>query len=151
MLDSENQQRVDNLASKVSRLKNLALDIDDEAADSNRYLDSMGGDYESTQGLLGGSVHRLSHMVQANRGNRKLMCYLVLGLVLLFFLTYYLISKVSKWHRFQTRIEKITPGFKSMKCFWETLYSLSMPCRVPCSPLVFLTWDESWVSYVQLL
>lgn len=103
----------------------------------------QGGDYESTQGLLGGSVHRLSHMVQANRGNRKLMCYLVLGLVLLFFLTYYLISKVSKWHRFQTWIEKITPGFKSMKCFWETLYSLSLSCRVPCSPLVFLRWDGS--------
>ncbi|XP_061188971.1 BET1-like protein [Saccostrea echinata] len=96
MLDNENQQRVDNLASKVSRLKNLALDIEDEATDSNRYLDSMGGDFESTQGLLGGTVHRLSHMVQANRGNRKLMCYLVVGLVLLFFVTYYFISKVTK-------------------------------------------------------
>ncbi|KAJ8299280.1 hypothetical protein KUTeg_023340 [Tegillarca granosa] len=35
MLDSENQQRVDGLSSK------LALDIEEETKESNRYLDDM--------------------------------------------------------------------------------------------------------------
>ncbi|VDI83843.1 BET1-like protein [Mytilus galloprovincialis] len=95
MLDSENQRRVDGLSDKVSRLKSLAFDIETESKDSNRYLDDMGNDFESTHGLLGGTVNRLSHMVSANKGNRKLMCYMIIGLVLLFFLAYYLITKVT--------------------------------------------------------
>ena len=55
----------------------------------------QGNDFDSSQGLLGGSVNRLSNMVSANRGNRKLMCYLIIGLILMFFLTYYLITKVT--------------------------------------------------------
>ena len=94
-LDSENQVRVEGLSDKVSRLKSLAFDIETESKDSNRYLDDMGDDFDSSQGLLGGSVNRLSNMVAANRGNRKLMCYLIIGLLLMFILSYYLITKVT--------------------------------------------------------
>uniref|UniRef100_A0A8L0DS56 Bet1 golgi vesicular membrane trafficking protein-like n=1 Tax=Oncorhynchus mykiss TaxID=8022 RepID=A0A8L0DS56_ONCMY len=41
MLDAENKLMADNLASKVSRLKSLAYDIDKEAEDQNSYLDGM--------------------------------------------------------------------------------------------------------------
>ncbi|OWF47109.1 BET1-like protein [Mizuhopecten yessoensis] len=95
MLDAENQQRVEMLSSKVSRLNNIALEIQTETKNSNLYLDDMTGDFESTQGLLGGTVNRLSHMVSANKGNRKLMCYIVLALVLFFFFFYYLIGRVT--------------------------------------------------------
>ncbi|CAL1529587.1 unnamed protein product [Lymnaea stagnalis] len=94
MLDSENQRRVTGLADKVSLLKGIALDIELETKDSNRYLDSMGGDFSSSEGLLTGSMHRLSNMVGSGKNNRKLMCYIVLGLVLLFIITYYFISRV---------------------------------------------------------
>ncbi|KAA0724617.1 Unconventional myosin-Va [Triplophysa tibetana] len=41
MLDVENKRIADNLASKVSRLKSLAYDIDKEAEEQNSYLDGM--------------------------------------------------------------------------------------------------------------
>ncbi|KAF5908273.1 BET1-like protein, partial [Clarias magur] len=41
MLDAENKRMAENLASKVSRLKSLAYDIDKEADEQNSYLDGM--------------------------------------------------------------------------------------------------------------
>ncbi|XP_006012270.1 BET1-like protein isoform X5 [Latimeria chalumnae] len=41
MLDAENKRMTENLSSKVSRLKSLALDIDKDTEDQNRYLDGM--------------------------------------------------------------------------------------------------------------
>ncbi|XP_045174892.1 BET1-like protein [Mercenaria mercenaria] len=96
MLDSENQQRVEGLAGKISRLKGIALDIETETKHQNTYMDDhMVGEFDSSQGLLTGSMNRINHMVSAGKGNRKLMCYIILGLIILFFLSYYLISKVT--------------------------------------------------------
>ncbi|XP_052517712.1 BET1-like protein isoform X2 [Budorcas taxicolor] len=64
----------DSLASKVTRLKSLALDIDRDAEDQNRYLDGMGSDFTSMTGLLTGSVKRFSTMARSGRDNRKLLC-----------------------------------------------------------------------------
>ncbi|KAM4898369.1 BET1-like protein isoform 1-T1 [Sylvia borin] len=41
LLDVENKRMADSLASKVTRLKSLALDIDKDAEEQNRYLDGM--------------------------------------------------------------------------------------------------------------
>lgn len=41
VLDVENKRMADSLASKVTRLKTLALDIDKDAEEQNRYLDGM--------------------------------------------------------------------------------------------------------------
>ncbi|GLD73112.1 BET1-like protein isoform X1, partial [Lates japonicus] len=41
MLDAENKRMAENLATKVSRLKSLAYEIDREADDQNEYLDNM--------------------------------------------------------------------------------------------------------------
>ncbi|TRY78983.1 hypothetical protein DNTS_005256 [Danionella cerebrum] len=78
MLDAENKRMAENLASKVSRLKSLAYDIDKEADDQNVYLDGM----------------RFSTMVRSGRDNRKILCYMSVGLVLMFFLLYYLIYRI---------------------------------------------------------
>ncbi|XP_036824296.1 BET1-like protein isoform X2 [Oncorhynchus mykiss] len=75
MLDAENKLMADNLASKVSRLK----------SDSN---------FLSATGLLTGSVKRFSGMVRSGRDNRKILCYVSVGLVFVFFLLYYLIYRV---------------------------------------------------------
>lgn len=97
MLDSENQSRVEGLAGKISRLKGIALDIESETKHQNSFMDNhMSGEFDSSQGLLTGSMHRINHMVSAGKGNRKLMCYIIAGLVILFFLSYYLITKVTK-------------------------------------------------------
>ncbi|XP_048401548.2 BET1-like protein [Stegostoma tigrinum] len=94
MLDAENQRMTDSLSSKVSRLKSIALDIDQEASDQNRYLDGMDSDFLSTTGLLTGSVKRFSSMVKSGRDNKKLLCYMSIGMVLLFFILYFLVTRL---------------------------------------------------------
>ncbi|KAM9149572.1 BET1-like protein [Pangshura tecta] len=93
MLDMENKRMAENLATKVTRLKSLALDIDKDTEDQNRYLDGMDSDFMSVTGLLTGSVKRFSTMTRSGRDNRKLLCYVSAGLVVVFFILYYLVSK----------------------------------------------------------
>jgi len=95
MLDQENQMRVNGLASKVSLLKEIALDMEDESKSSNRFLDSMTGDFGSSQGLLSGTMNRLNVMVGSGKNNRKLMCYIILGIVGLFVIFYYLVMRIT--------------------------------------------------------
>ncbi|XP_041366300.1 BET1-like protein isoform X2 [Gigantopelta aegis] len=95
MLDHENQSRVEGLATKISRLKGIAVDLESESRESNRYLDDMTDDFGSTTGLLSGSIHRINNMINTGRSNRKIMCYIILGLVGLFLITYYLIIRVT--------------------------------------------------------
>ncbi|XP_006012267.1 BET1-like protein isoform X2 [Latimeria chalumnae] len=94
MLDAENKRMTENLSSKVSRLKSLALDIDKDTEDQNRYLDGMDSDFLSTTGLLTGSVKRFSTMVRSGRDNRRILCYVSIGLVTAFFIFYFLVSRV---------------------------------------------------------
>ncbi|KAL7867699.1 hypothetical protein SRHO_G00090830 [Serrasalmus rhombeus] len=54
MLDAENKRMAENLASKVSRLKSLAYDIDKDADEQNSYLDGMDSNFLSATGLLTG-------------------------------------------------------------------------------------------------
>ncbi|KAM6159430.1 BET1-like protein [Rhynchocyon petersi] len=83
----------DHLASKVTRLKSLALDIDRDAEDQNRYLDSVDSDFLSVTGLLSGSVKRFSTMARSGRDNRKLLCGVVAALLIAFFILSYLLSR----------------------------------------------------------
>ncbi|XP_034501282.1 BET1-like protein isoform X1 [Ailuropoda melanoleuca] len=93
ILDRENKRMADSLASKVTRLKSLALDIDRDAEDQNRYLDSMDSDFTSMTGLLTGSVKRFSTMARSGRDNRKLLCGMAVGLIVAFFILSYLLSR----------------------------------------------------------
>ncbi|NXX79713.1 BET1L protein, partial [Urocolius indicus] len=92
-LDVENKRMADSLASKVTRLKSLALDIDKDAEEQNRYLDGMDSDLLGVTGLLSGSVKRFSGMARSGRDNRRLLCGVSVALVLLFFILYYLVSR----------------------------------------------------------
>ncbi|XP_069713268.1 BET1-like protein [Phaenicophaeus curvirostris] len=93
LLDVENKRMADSLATKVTRLKALALDIDKDAEEQNRYLDGMDSDFLSVTGLLSGSVKRFSTMARSGRDNRKVLCWVSVGLVVVFFILYFLVSK----------------------------------------------------------
>ncbi|XP_076451027.1 BET1-like protein [Babylonia areolata] len=95
MLDGENQQRVDGLASKVSRLRGIALELETDSKDSTRFADGMVSDFGSAEGLLTGTMNRLSNMVNSGRSNRRIMCYIIVAIVSLFFIVYYLITHVT--------------------------------------------------------
>ncbi|XP_039594103.1 BET1-like protein isoform X3 [Polypterus senegalus] len=82
MLDAENKLLADQLATKVSRLKSLALDIDKETEEHNAYLDGMDSNFLSATGLLTGSVKRFSNMgsdlkccARGGRGRRRRRCH----------------------------------------------------------------------------
>jgi len=60
--------------------------------ESDLYMYEQDSDFDSTTGMLSGSVKRINHMVSSGKGNRKLMCYLIFGLVVLFLVLYYIIS-----------------------------------------------------------
>ncbi|KAJ7344266.1 hypothetical protein JRQ81_000216 [Phrynocephalus forsythii] len=93
MFDAENKLMAEKLATKVTRLKSLALDIDKDAEDQNHYLDGMDTDFMSVTGLLSGSVKRFSTMTRSGRDNRRLLCYVSAGLVVAFFILYYLVTR----------------------------------------------------------
>ncbi|XP_006164526.1 BET1-like protein isoform X1 [Tupaia chinensis] len=93
ILDRENKRMADNLASKVTRLKSLALDIDRDAEDQNRYLDGMDSDFTSMTNLLTGSVKRFSTMARSGRDNRKLLCGMAVSLIVAFFILSYFLSR----------------------------------------------------------
>uniref|UniRef100_A0A8D0GIU7 BET1-like protein n=1 Tax=Sphenodon punctatus TaxID=8508 RepID=A0A8D0GIU7_SPHPU len=93
MIDDENKRMADGLATKVTRLKSLALDIDKDAEDQNHYVDGMDSDFMSVTGLLTGSVKRFSTMTRSGRDNRKLLCYVSAGLIVVFFILYFLVSR----------------------------------------------------------
>ncbi|XP_023784435.1 BET1-like protein [Cyanistes caeruleus] len=93
LLDVENKRMADSLASKVTRLKSLALDIDKDAEEQNRYLDGMDSDFLSVTGLLTGSVKRFSGMARSGRDNRRLLLAVSVALILIFFILYYLVSR----------------------------------------------------------
>lgn len=92
-LDSRNQQRAYALAGKVSALRGLALDIENEAYEHNRLLDGIGNDFSSSDGLLSGSINRVKNLLSSGRQNRKVMCYTAGFVVLFLILFWYLISK----------------------------------------------------------
>ncbi|XP_053135188.1 BET1-like protein isoform X2 [Hemicordylus capensis] len=93
MLDEENKRMAENLSTKVTRLKSLALDIDKDAEDQNHYLDGMDSDFMSVTDLLTGSVKRFSTMTRSGRDNHKLLCYVSTGLIVVFFILYYLVTR----------------------------------------------------------
>uniref|UniRef100_A0AAV2KVY8 BET1-like protein n=1 Tax=Knipowitschia caucasica TaxID=637954 RepID=A0AAV2KVY8_KNICA len=96
MLDAENKRMTENLAAKVSRLKSLAYDIDQDVEDQNEYLDGMDSNFMSATGLLTGSVKRFSTMVRSSRDNRRLLCYISIGLVVVFFILYYIVIRIQR-------------------------------------------------------
>lgn len=65
---------------------------------SSRFVISFSlqdSDFMSVTGLLSGSVKRFTGMAHSGRDNCKLLCYVSAGLVGLFFLLYFLVSRAS--------------------------------------------------------
>ncbi|XP_076039808.1 BET1-like protein isoform X2 [Oratosquilla oratoria] len=94
-LDQRNQQRSYNLASKVSQLRSIALDIENETHEHNRLLDSMGGDFNSGESLMTGSFGRVKNLLSSGRQNRRVMCYTAGFIVVFIVILYYLMTRIS--------------------------------------------------------
>lgn len=92
-LDAQNREYHDRLSAKTSYLKSLAFDMETEAKSHHRLLDDMDGDFEGASGLLSSTLSRVNYMSKsAGRGNRKILCYVALGLVFIVLILYAVFS-----------------------------------------------------------
>jgi len=55
IIEAQNREYAERIASKTSFLKTVALDMESEAKDHHRLLDGLDGDMDSTSGFLGGT------------------------------------------------------------------------------------------------
>lgn len=95
VVDAQNREFHDRLASKTSYLKSIAFEMESEAKDHHRLLDALDDDFDSTGGFLGGTMNRVKKMMSSGRSNRQLMCYVSLGVIGTMFVLYLLIRKLS--------------------------------------------------------
>lgn len=95
IIDAQNREITERLGSKTAYLKSLAFDMEMEAKDHHKLLDNLDGDFESTSGFLGGTMTRLKVMMGSGRSNRKLMCYIAVGVVGVIFFLYFALKRLT--------------------------------------------------------
>merc|ERR1712226_266728 len=93
--ERENNRIADGLSSKVSQLKNIAIDMRDEARMHNSFLSNLSDDFADSDSLLGRTSKKFKTAVNSGSQNRTIMCYIVLASVFLFLLFYYGSSALS--------------------------------------------------------
>lgn len=87
VLDQDNRTRTERLAAKLARLKNVAVDIEEETRDHIPMLDSVDDSYERTFSAISYSQNRLTRLLRNNKRSR-LFCYtvfLILGLLIVLY------------------------------------------------------------------
>lgn len=78
IIDQDNRARTDRLALKLARLKNVAVDIEEETRDHIPMLDNVDNSYERTLNALSSGHNRLLGLIRSNRNSRRFFCYIVL-------------------------------------------------------------------------
>ncbi|ETL96510.1 hypothetical protein L917_06008 [Phytophthora nicotianae] len=114
LLEEQNDEQISHLSLQITQLKQvgsctkvstfacwscsprccfvlfqLSGNIHAEVVDQNRFLDSMGKEFDNTEGLLGGTMKRLGVMME--QGGSKHMLYLIMFVVVVFVLLYFTI------------------------------------------------------------
>ena len=113
------------------------------------YQDS---NFLSATGLLTGSVKRFSTMVRSGRDNRRILCYVSVGLVLVFFLLYYLVSRIQRWQENQITEEQVQMWSSDCR-IWDHNHL----CGCPAHEKTFYSapkWEnkpDCWKHFVDLL
>ncbi|XP_054241030.1 BET1 homolog [Indicator indicator] len=88
--EEENDRLTESLRTKVSAIKSLSIEIGTEVKNQNKMLSEMENDFESTGGLLGATMSRLRTL---SRGSQtKLLCYMMLFSLFVFFVIYWVIK-----------------------------------------------------------
>jgi blocked-early-in-transport protein 1 len=90
ILESQNNDRINELSDHVARLKGLTIDIGNEVREQNSLLDNMGDGFENTRDMLAGSLRRIGTMLES--GGMKHMCYMVAFCVFVILFLWWLMS-----------------------------------------------------------
>lgn len=90
ILEQQNNERINELADHVARLKGLTIDIGNEVREQNSLLDNMGDGFQNTRDMLQGSLRRIGSMLE--QGGAKHMCYMVAFCVFIMVFLWWLMS-----------------------------------------------------------
>ncbi|XP_011028772.1 PREDICTED: bet1-like SNARE 1-1 [Populus euphratica] len=86
--EQDNERALEGLEDRVSLLKRLSGDINEEVDNHNLMLDRMGNDMDSSRGVLSGTMDRFK-MVFETKASRRMLT-LVASFVVIFLIIYYL-------------------------------------------------------------
>lgn len=78
IFEQDNRARAERLALKLARLKNIAVDIEEESRDHIPMLDDVDSNYEKTLNALRQGQRKVLTLLGSNRKGRRLYCYTVL-------------------------------------------------------------------------
>lgn len=88
IIEQDNRARAERLALKLARLKNVAVDIEEESRDHIPMLDDVDNSYERTLGALRSGHNRVLALLKSNRRGRRLFCYTVFILLTFMIIIY---------------------------------------------------------------
>ncbi|KAL9395720.1 hypothetical protein Peur_009973 [Populus x canadensis] len=86
--EQDNERALEGLEDRVSLLKRLSGDINEEVDNHNLMLDRMGNDMDSSRGVLSGTMDRFKMVFETKSSSRMLT--LVASFVVIFLIIYYL-------------------------------------------------------------
>ncbi|KAL2934692.1 Bet1-like SNARE 1-1 [Bienertia sinuspersici] len=86
--EHDNENALDGLQDRVTFLKKLSGDINEEVDAHNRMLDRMGNEMDSSRGFLSGTMDKFKMAFETKSSKR--MFTLVASFVVLFLIVYYL-------------------------------------------------------------
>jgi blocked early in transport 1 len=90
ILEQQNNERMNELASHVALLKGLTIEIGNEVREQNSLLDNMNDGFSNTRDMLQNSLRRIGSMLE--QGGTKHMCYMVIFCVCIMMLLWWLMS-----------------------------------------------------------
>lgn len=88
IFEHNNRVRADRLALKLARLKNIAVDIEEESRDHIPMLDDVDNSYDRTLNALKSGHNRVLGLLKANRKSRQLFCYIVFAFLIFMLICY---------------------------------------------------------------
>jgi len=93
LLEKDNDQGLDQLASVSGRVLEIARDIESGIKTSNDLLVSTDSAFDQVQGVLKGSMKKLNSITE-QAGSRH-MCYLILFVVFVFLVVYFIVTRTA--------------------------------------------------------
>ena len=89
--EDENNQRLGELGSQVSVMRQLALNIGQEVQHHNDLLNGMSNTFGQTDDLMGGSLKKIQTML--NKTSSSNMCIFTIFVVFVFIVIWFVISR----------------------------------------------------------
>uniref|UniRef100_A0A7S3DRB5 t-SNARE coiled-coil homology domain-containing protein n=1 Tax=Entomoneis paludosa TaxID=265537 RepID=A0A7S3DRB5_9STRA len=90
ILESQNNEYIDELSDQVARLKGLTIDIGNEVKEQNSLLDGMGDGFSNVGDMLSNSLGRIGTMLEST--GTKHMLYMVTFCVVVICTLWWLMS-----------------------------------------------------------